>query len=474
MTASAREVPSASSEARGAPPVRPETVRLLVVDDEAGQAAAIEEGLSRVGYDCEVTHSGAEAIEALSRARYDLVVTDLVLRDRDGIEVLREAKRRDATVSVLILTGHGSVELAVRAMKEGAFDFLEKPVQLEALRVSVARELESRALRHEVADLRRALDRRYGFEEFVGHSPAMEKVLDTVAQVAPTNATVLVLGETGTGKELVARAIHRHSPRREGRFVAVNAAGLAETLIESELFGHEKGAFTGAVASKQGWIEVADGGTLLLDEIGDMPLSTQAKLLRVLEQKALVRVGATTPIRVDVRFVAATNLDLERKIEKGEFRKDLFFRLAVVKIQLPALRERPEDVPLLLDHFLRVFTAEHGRKPPAVDPAARTALQRYSWPGNVRELRNVVESLIATRGGKGIRIEDLPAPIADRPPEEAAGHANWLAGRPLAELEREAIRSTLQLVRGNRQQCAAMLGIGERTLYRKLKEYGFS
>ncbi|MCI0589098.1 MAG: sigma-54 dependent transcriptional regulator [Planctomycetes bacterium] len=473
MTGSPREALS-PPEGRPAPGLRPETVRILVVDDEPGQAEAIEEGLSRVGYDCEVAHSGGEALEALARSRYDLLVTDLVLRDRDGIEVLREAKRRDATLSVLILTGHGSVEVAVRAMKEGAFDFLEKPIQLEALRVSVAREIESRRLRHEVRDLRRALDRRYGFEEFVGHSPGMEKVLDTVAQVAPTNATVLILGETGTGKELVARALHRHSPRREGRFVPVNAAGLAETLIESELFGHEKGAFTGAISSKQGWIEVADGGTLFLDEIGDMPPSTQAKILRVLEQKALVRVGATSPIRVDVRFVAATNLDLEKKIERGEFRKDLFFRLAVVKIQLPALRDRPEDIPLLLDHFVRHFAAEQGRKPPTVEPAARMALQRYRWPGNVRELRNVVESLAATRAGKPIRLEDLPGPFAEPAPAEAPDGANWLAGRALSEIEREAIRSTLRLVRGNRQQCASILGIGERTLYRKLKEYGLS
>ncbi len=473
MTGSPREALS-PPEGRPAPGLRPETVRILVVDDEPGQAEAIEEGLSRVGYDCEVAHSGGAALEALARSRYDLLVTDLVLRDRDGIEVLREAKRRDASLSVLILTGHGSVEVAVRAMKEGAFDFLEKPIQLEALRVSVAREIESRRLRHEVRDLRRALDRRYGFEEFVGNSPAMEKVLDTVAQVAPTNATVLILGETGTGKELVARALHRHSPRREGRFVPVNAAGLAETLIESELFGHEKGAFTGAIASKQGWIEVADGGTLFLDEIGDMPPSTQAKLLRVLEQKALVRVGATSPIRVDVRFVAATNLDLEKKIERGEFRKDLFFRLAVVKIQLPALRDRPEDIPLLLDHFVRHFAAEQGRKPPTVEPAARMALQRYRWPGNVRELRNVVESLAATRSGKTIRLEDLPAPFAEPAPPEAPDGVSWLTGRPLSEIEREAIRATLRMVRGNRQQCAAILGLGERTLYRKLKEYGLS
>ncbi|HKB14442.1 MAG TPA: sigma-54 dependent transcriptional regulator [Planctomycetota bacterium] len=473
MSGPSREALS-PAEGRAVPGPRPETVRILVVDDEPGQAEAIEEGLSRVGYDCEVAHSGGEALEALARSRYDLLVTDLVLRDRDGIEVLREAKRRDATLSVLILTGHGSVEVAVRAMKEGAFDFLEKPIQLEALRVSVAREIESRRLRHEVRDLRRALDRRYGFEEFVGHSPAMEKVLDTVAQVAPTNATVLILGETGTGKELVARALHRHSPRREGRFVPVNAAGLAETLIESELFGHEKGAFTGAIASKQGWIEVADGGTLFLDEIGDMPPTTQAKLLRVLEQKALVRVGATSPIRVDVRFVAATNLDLEKKIERGEFRKDLFFRLAVVKVQLPALRDRPEDIPLLLDHFVRLFATEHGRRAPTIEPPARMALQRYRWPGNVRELRNVVESLVATRSGRSIRLEDLPAPFAEPGPVEAPDGSNWLAGRPLSDLEREAIRSTLRLVRGNRQQCAAMLGIGERTLYRKLKEYGLT
>jgi two-component system response regulator HydG len=455
--------------------VRPGTVRLLVVDDDPAQGEAIREGLERVGYDCEVAESGEKAIEALQRSRFDLVLTDLVMRDRDGIEILKEARRRDAGVSVLIFTGHGTIEAAVRAMKEGASDFLEKPIQLDALRLRVAREIEARAMRHEIEDLRRALDRRYGFEEFVGQTPEVLRLLEKVAQIAPTNATVLLLGETGTGKELVARAIHRHSPRREGRFVAVNSAGFAENLIESELFGHEKGAFTGAVSTKQGLLEVADGGTLFLDEIGDMPPSIQAKLLRVLENREVVRVGGTRPIRVDVRVLAATNVDLRARIQEGKFREDLFFRLAVVTLLLPPLRGRPSDVALLLDHSLQRFALEHRKDIRGFSAEARARLLRYSWPGNVRELRNTVEAMVVTARGPRLGVEDLPPPIADASPAAPEG-GGWkaLAGRPLEEIEKEAIRETLSLVGGNREKCAQLLGIGERTLYRKLKDYGLT
>jgi len=459
-------------EAKG---VRPGTVRLLVVDDDPAQAEAIREGLEGVGYDCEVADSGEKAFEALRRGRFDLVLTDLVMRDRDGMEILREARRRDAGVSVLIFTGHGTVEAAVRAMKEGASDFLEKPIQLDALRIRVARQLEARAMRHEIEDLRRALDRRYGFEEFVGQSPEVLRLLEKVAQIAPTNATVLLLGETGTGKELVARAVHRHSPRREGRFVAINSAGFAENLIESELFGHEKGAFTGAVATKQGLLEVADGGTLFLDEIGDMPLPIQAKLLRVLEHREFVRVGGTKPIRVDVRLIAATNVDLRARIEEGKFREDLYFRLAVVTLALPPLRGRPSDVALLLDHYVRRFAEEHRKTIRGFTPEARTRLLRYAWPGNVRELRNTVEAMIVTSRGSHLDVEDLPPTIADAPAVAPEG-GGWsvLVGRSLQEIEKEAIRENLALVEGNREKCAQLLGIGERTLYRKLKDYGLT
>ncbi len=375
---------------------------------------------------------------------------------------------------MLLITGHGSIETAVDAMRLGATDYLAKPVRIAELRTRLARAIEAGALRRTNLELRRQIDKRFGFEGIIGHSPAMQRVFDVLGQVSATNATVLVLGESGTGKELVARAIHENSPRKNRRFVAVNCAALSEGLIESELFGHVKGAFTGAVSSKEGRMVYADGGTLFLDEVGDMPLATQAKLLRVLENREVQPVGGNQLQKIDVRLVAATNRDLREMVKAGEFREDLLFRLQVVALELPPLRERAGDVPLLVDHFIHEFAEQHGREVRGISPEARTALVRYDWPGNVRELRNAIENMVLLARADVLGLEDVPDTVqaGERATSSAGGYD--LAGRSLDEVERDLIAVNLKLAEGNREKAAKILGIGERTLYRKIKAYGLS
>ena len=419
---------------------------------------------------------------------FDAVLTDLVMHDRSGLEVLREARRPTPDTPVLLITGHATVETAVDAMREGAEDYLSKPVKLAELRAKLARAIEkgrlvrdNQSLRSENTELRRQFDKSFGFDGLRGHSKEMTRVFEILARVSPTNATVLVLGESGTGKELIARAIHTNSDRRDHNFVAVNCAALTEGLIESELFGHVKGAFTGAVGDKEGRVAYADGGTLFLDEIGDMPLATQAKLLRVLEAREVVQVGGNDPRSVDIRLVAATNRNLREMVEDGEFREDLFHRLQVVELMLPPLRERTGDVPLLIDHFIEEFRELHGRQVDGISPEARALLARYRWPGNVRELRNAVENMVLLAGGATLSVDDVPESIraataaggGDGAAQGGAGGYD-LAGRSLDEVERALIRANLELMDGNRKKAAEVMGIGERTLYRKIKEYGLS
>ena len=454
-------------------PAEPRPQRVLIVDDDEGHAEALAEGLEMDGFACRIAPSGKSGVELASEQSFDAVLTDLVMHDLSGIEVLKEVRRLQPDAAVLLITGHGSLETAIDAMREGATDYLQKPVRLAELRARLSRALEAHRLRRENVELRRQIDKRFGFEGIVGHSPAMQRVFEILGQVSGTNATVLVLGESGTGKELVARAIHANSPRSERRFVAVNCAALSEGLIESELFGHVKGAFTGAVAAKEGRIVYADGGTLFLDEVGDMPLATQAKLLRVLETREVQPVGGNSLQRVDIRLVAATNRDLRRMVREGTFREDLLFRLQVVAVELPPLRQRAGDVPLLMEHFLVELSAQHGRGVRGIAPEARAALVRYEWPGNVRELRNVVENMVLLARGDVLELEDVPESV--RQGGEAAGQraeGYRLAGRSLAEVERDLIEADLDLAGGNREKAAKILGIGERTLYRKLKEYG--
>ena len=454
--------------------------RVLVVDDDETHAETLADALESDGYQCRVADSGKAAVEAMREEGFEVVLTDLVMHDLSGLHVLEEAKVLQPGAAVLVVTGHADWESARDAILRGAETYLSKPVNLGELRVTLTKAVENVRLRRrneellrENVDLRRQIDKRFGFEGILGHSPQMQRVFEVLAQVAGTTATVLILGESGTGKELAARAVHTNSPRADQRFVAVNCAALSEGLIESELFGHVKGAFTGALTAKEGRIAYADGGTLFLDEVGDMPLATQAKLLRVLETREVVQVGGNQSRKVDVRLVAATNQDLHERVRRGEFREDLLFRLQVVTIDLPPLRERQGDVPLLIDHFIGELAREHGRPVRGIHPEARALLARYPWPGNVRELRNAVENMVLLARGELLTVDDVPESVRGGQGVPAAGGYD-LTGRSLEEVERELIRSNLELMEGNRAKTAQVLGIGERTLYRKLKEYGLA
>ncbi len=448
--------------------------RVLIVDDDVAHAEALLDGLEADGKQCKIEHSGRSGIERISEESFDVILTDLVMRDVSGIDVLKEARRLQPDAAVLMITGHGSVETAVDAMRLGAADYLTKPVRIAELRTRLERALENTRLRRTNLELRRQLDKRFGFEGILGNSPQMQRVFDILRQVSATNATVLILGESGTGKELVARALHENSNRKDGHFVAVNCAALSEGLIESELFGHVKGSFTGAVAHKDGQIVYADGGTLFLDEVGDMPLLTQAKLLRVLETREVVPVGGNVARKVDVRLIAATNRDLRAMVKEGKFREDLLFRLQVVTVDLPPLRARAGDLPLLIDHFIGELSSAHGRAAKGITPEARTALLRYAWPGNVRELRNAIENMVLLSHGERLTLEDVPEQVRELGRETKRGGGFELAGRSLDEVERELIEANLALAGGNREKAAKILGMGERTLYRKLKQYGLS
>jgi two-component system response regulator HydG len=444
--------------------------RILIVEDDRPHAQVVEEALRRSGYECSVAVSGQEGLKQLEAASFDLVLTDLVMRDTDGLTVLRAAKKANPDVAVVVMTGYPSTETFCEALDEGAFDYLGKPLNLDVLRLKLGRALEVQRLVRDNVDLRRQLDARYGFELILGRSAAMARILATLSQIAPTDATVLITGESGTGKDLAARAIHANSKRRRARFVALNCAALSESILESELFGHEKGAFTGATYTRIGRFEHAHGGTLFLDEIGDMPAPTQIKLLRVIETGEIVRVGSNDPIHVNVRLIAATNRDLEDLIDEGAFRSDLYYRLKVVHVRIPPLRERTEDIPVLADHFLREFAGRHGKPITALAPETLSLFYAYAWPGNVRELRNAIESMVVTAQGTTLAPADVPDYI--RSPREGLPSGAALSGVNLEAMEAEKIKEALRRADGNREAAAEALGIAERTLYRKLKKYG--
>jgi two-component system response regulator HydG len=449
----------------------PEKIRILVLDDDRPHAEAAAESLERSGYACRVASSGTEGLRALDEESFDVVLTDLVMRDLSGIEIVRRVKARTPETEVIVMTGYPSYETALEAMDEGAYDYLNKPIDLNILRAKIRKALEKQKLVRSNVELKRQLDKRYGFEGIIGSSESMQQVFDTLRQVAPTNATVLILGESGTGKELVARAIHANSPRRGNHFVPLNCAALSETILESELFGYEKGAFTGALQTRKGRFEYAHGGTLFLDEIGDMPSSIQIKLLRVIEYGEVFRVGSNEKIKVNVRLLAATNKDLLPLIKEGRFREDLYYRLNVVTVDMPPLRDRLEDLPLLTQAFLTEFSAHQGKQAPEITPAAMELLYDYSWPGNVRELRNCIESMVVLDKDGKIDVEDVPRYVK-QPAQSESG--SGVGGVNLEEGEKERIRKALAMCEGNREKAAKMLGIGERTLYRKIKRFGFS
>ncbi len=444
---------------------------ILVVDDDDALRESLVAALEVLPVEITAAASGAEAVTLLGERRYAVVVTDLVMKGSDGFSVLEAAKQNYPNGRVVMLTGHGSRDVAVQAMEKGATYYVEKPVDLADLRAKVKKSLEDHKKDVAYDDLRGQLERSFGIEGIVGQDPKMQRVLSLVRQIASTAASVLILGASGTGKELVARAIHNLSPRAKRPFVAINCGGMSEGTIESELFGHVKGAFTGAVADREGKFEYAAGGTLLLDEVGEMPMATQVKLLRVLEERAVVRLGDNRTRPVDVRVLAATNADLAARVKDGTFRQDLYFRLKVVTIDLPALRERRSDIKLLVEHFLKHFCSVHGKDVESIDREALVALVQYDWPGNVRELRNAVESMVVRSKGNILTRADLPPEIWAPLPSDQDGW-QFLAGRTWQDVERNHIRVTLELTSGNRQKAARAMGLSERTLYRKIREYG--
>jgi two-component system response regulator HydG len=466
-----------------APPAGPPAagpVRVLVVDNDVVHARTMGEALSRSGRDVTVVGSGGEGARRLAQEPFDIVVTDLMMNDIGGLEILARAKQASEETEVIVVTGHGTIPSAVLAMQQGAFTYLQKPLDLGHLRAAVDKASEGVRLRRQNLELHRRLDEKFGFEGVVGSSPQMLALIERLKRIAPTDATVLIQGATGTGKELVAQAIHQNSPRKNKPFVALNCAALSENILESELFGHVKGAFTDASSDRVGKFEYANGGTLFLDEVGDMPMATQIKLLRVLESGEITRVGSNTPLKVNVRILSATNRNLEDAIASGAFRSDLYHRLKVVTIAIPTLRERAEDIPLLIEHFVKQFSKRHGKTIKGMSLAARMRLGGYEWPGNVRQLRNVIESMVVVDCDETLDVDDLPlelepaaAVAAPAAIDMQAGLAS-LVGRPLEELERLFITETLRFTGGNREQAAVLLGIGERTLYRKIKEYALS
>jgi two-component system response regulator HydG len=446
-----------------------------VVDDERDHAEAMADTLRKPGHVCTIVHSFAAAKDELLHGHFDVVVTDLVMEtETAGLDVLALARKEQPHAETIMVTAHGDIPTAKKALQGGAYDFIEKPVDLVVLRNLVHRAAETVMLRSQNEALKGQVDAAFGFEGIIGESPAMRAVIQMVKQLAPSNLAVLVTGESGTGKELVAAALHKASKRASRRYVTFNAAGQAESLLEDQLFGHVRGAFTGADKDREGVFEYADKGTVFLDEIGDMPLSMQPKLLRVLETGDIVRLGANEPKKIDVRLVSATNRDLKKAVSDGQFREDLYFRLKGAEIHIPPLRERREDIPLLVSHAIGKYSAELGRTRPAVTQPALMRLVAYDWPGNVREVFQLMHRMVVMAQGDTIDVRDIPNEI--RAGDDAAeGHAQsraGLAGVGLDKLEKEAIRQTLAMTQGNRELTAQMLGIGERTLYRKLKEYG--
>lgn len=492
-----------------------EPLTVLVVDDQPAHAEVVAASLERINAQCSIVNSAKEAKEQIARQHFDVVVSDLMLETNDGgLQVLKEVKRESPETEVVLITAFNGVETAVEAMLHGAFNYLQKPLDLKQLRSIVQKAGDAARLRRDNQQLKARLDEKFGFDGVIGSSPAMLKAIDRLKRIAPTDVTVLILGDTGTGKELFAQALHHNSPRKNKPFVALNCAALSENLLESELFGHLKGSFTDATADRVGKFEYANGGTIFLDEVGDMPLSTQVKLLRVLESGEIMPVGSNKATKVNVRLVSATNRNLEEAVESGSFRRDLYHRLKVVTLRLPSLKERLDDLPVLIDHFIRIFAKKYNKSIKGVSQSARRHLLTYDWPGNVRQLRNVVESMVVVDFDELVDVDDLPDEILEASPgditpsttehnleeldvplepidddkqrhtigrtangaivtssQEIENALKPFIGLTLEELERLFIQETLRVNGGNREETARVLGIGERTLYRRIKQF---
>ncbi len=451
-----------------------EGLKVLIIDDEPNHAEVVAESLERVGYDCTVATTSAQGARLIEQGVPSVVLTDLKMDGLDGLAIVRKVKQDLPEAEVVVITGHGDVQTAVEAMRAGAANYLQKPVNLAELRAMVEKAADRFRLAQANRELKQQIDERFGFEGLVGNSPRMLEIVNKLRGIAPTSATVLIQGETGTGKELIAKAIHTNSPRKTKNFVAMNCTAFNENLLEDELFGHEPHSFTGADRQRKGRFEHANGGTLFLDEVGDMPLTLQAKLLRVLENGEVYRIGSNEPIKVNVRLVSATHRDLEAAVAAGTFRQDLYFRLKVVTLKLPSLRERREDIPLLAAHFIKEFNQKHGKQVAGIAEPLRRAMASYDWPGNVRQLRNLVESMVVQDQDGQLSFDDLEETDkasllkVSEPPRNGPAA---LVGRPLSEIERYYIEQTLALTGGNREEAAGKLGIGERTLYRVIQDW---
>lgn len=484
----------------------PREYSILIVDNDKAHARAMTESLERVGYRCTVATSGPDGLRKIEQNMFHVVVSDLVMNDVDGMQILQKAKASLSDCEVVLVTGHATVPKAVEAMQLGAFNFLEKPITPGRLRAVTNKAIEACYLKQTNTELRQRLDEKFGFEGIIFASAKMQDVIDRIKRIAPTDATVLITGESGTGKEMIAQAIHQNSPRKSKRMKALNVRAVSETLVESELFGHVKGAFTDAASDRMGAFEYADGGTLFLDEVGDMPMSTQIKLLRVLEEHRITRVGDNKAIKVNVRLLSATNRPLEQMVDDGTFRNDLYYRLNIVTVHLPALRERPDDVIPLMDHFRKMFIKRHAKPQCNFSPTVTRRFYNYPWPGNIRQLRNFVETMVVLDTDGLLDIDDLPPELSldgdflgknlsqstadgtDSTTSIAASNTaatvgggdsaglpgvgdSALIGRSMDDIERWAIEETLKLTAGNREEAARILSIGARTLYRKLDKY---
>jgi len=445
-------------------------ITLLIVDDEKhtreGLMLALEDE-----YDVFLAADADEAFRLMESEPFDIILTDLRMAGKSGMKVIEGAIQLPRHPIIVMMTAYGSVETAVEAMKRGAYDFLTKPVSIEKLEILLRRALQSRATEKKVVELEERLDRKYSFSGLLGNSEAMEGVIEKVKRVAPSKASVLITGETGTGKELIAQSIHQNSDRSRKPFIAVHAAALSASLLESELFGHEKGSFTGAMERRVGRFEAANGGTLFLDEIGEIDASIQVKLLRFLETRTFERLGSVKPVQVDVRLVAATNRDLEKMVAEGTFREDLLYRLNVVKIWIPPLRDRGEDIDLLVLYYLKFFAQENGYEPLVVNSDVMQVLRRYRWPGNIRELRNFAENAVVMKRGGQLTAYDLDAKFYEG--DSGHQHSAGLIGNPLSveENEKHLLRNALVQAKGNRTKAAQLLGMSRRTLHRKLKQW---
>jgi len=444
---------------------------VVLIEDNDSNRTAISKALEKVGFAVKSFDSGVPAIKHLERnIKPVVVVSDIKLPDINGMDILKKIKELDPNIAIILITGYGSIEDAVEAMKSGADDYLTKPLDLFKLRKQVEAVYNRLYLAEEVENLKKRLDKRYGMENIIGSSQSMEKIFEQIRLVAPTNSTVLLTGESGTGKELAANAIHQLSPRKHNRFLPLNCSAISSTILESELFGHEKGSFTGANQRQKGKFELADRGTLFLDEISEINPEVQVKLLRVLEGKDFMRVGGSEMINVDCRIIAATNRDLKKLVDEGKFREDLYYRLKVVSIHLPSLRDRKEDIPLLVNHFLKQFAEEQGVDPPGISGEVMNIFINNPWNGNVRELKNLLQSVIILSRDDVIKPEHLP-PEYNIDIDIEMPESNSYNGETMAEIEKNAIFNALNKTAGNKTKAAKLLGIGLRTLQRKLKEY---